>query len=243
MEDIAPGDSYAFIAVPNTIETDYPEIHRTEKRLDDILSAANIESGHGIEHARAVLMHAWAAISGLNLSHNEALSVLLGALLHDADDRKFFKDSHNAQDILSDYPHDVSAAALKMIELVSCSKNGNNVHDGPQWMLIPRYSDRLEAMGEIGVERCRSYTEATNRPYYNDDTPRAYTTEEVMAIATPERFEKYQIDGKSATMMDHFYDKLLHLRIITGIEYIDKLMEERHWYMVNYVVEFWNKHK
>jgi HD superfamily phosphodiesterase len=64
-----------------------------------------------------------------------------------------------------------------------------------------------------------------------------------MTIATPERFEKYQIDGKSATMMDHFYDKLLHLRIITGIEYIDKLMEERHWYMVNYVVEFWNKHK
>ena len=40
-------------------------------------------------------------------------------------------------------------------------------------------------------------------------TPRAKTEEELWAIATPERFAAYV--GASDSMVDHFYDKLLHL--------------------------------
>jgi uncharacterized protein len=214
-----------------------------EERLDKLLSTANIESGHGIEHARAVLNHARAAASEFDLRPEEYTAILLAALLHDADDRKFFKNSHNAEDILENCPKEIRELALEMIKLVSCSKNGNSVYGGPQWMLIPRYSDRLEAMGKIGVERCYSYMVATRRPEYGPDTPRAYSAEEVMQLATPERFMKYQETGNSATTIDHFLDKLLHLLIKTGIAYIDKIMEERHQYMVNYIIEFWKTHQ
>jgi hypothetical protein len=38
-------------------------------------------------------------------------------------------------------------------------------------------------------------------------TPRPKTAEEALAFASPERFAAY--DGTSASMLDHYYDKLL----------------------------------
>lgn len=42
-----------------------------------------------------------------------------------------------------------------MIELVSFSKNGNNIYkEDPIYFYIPRYADRIDAVGLIGLYRC-----------------------------------------------------------------------------------------
>mgnify|MGYP000650002360 CR=1 FL=1 len=77
-------------------------------------------------------------------------------------------------------------------------------------LLWPRWSDRLEAAGEIGVARCYLYNKHCKAPLSCSNTPRPKTVEEVWKLATPERFEAYQSNGGgSASMIDHYYDKLL----------------------------------
>lgn len=125
---------------------------------------------------------------------------------------------------------------LYMISLVGCSTNGNNVpieiiQSKSYHLLIPRWSDRLEAIGPMGVIRCYQYAIEQQQKYqkehlgggdddgqqrsflFSEHSPRPQSIEEIWKIATPERFEMYQVSGgKSSTdMISHYYDKLLHI--------------------------------
>ena len=129
--------------------------------------------------------------------------------------------------------------------MVSCSSNGNStagVDEQTEWMLIPRYADRLEAIGEIGLVRTWQYTLHKKRPLFLDSTPRPKTRAEVKEVATTERFDGYQNGVKSVSMMDHFYDKLLHLGVEGAIplrnSYIAEEARHRHEVMVEFVVQF-----
>ena len=212
------------------------------KLLINVLEHANVDSGHGIDHADIVVKHAEQALNHQDsLSDDEKLAVRLAALLHDADDSKFFPNSignSNANMILdsAELSDDIINLTIRMISLVSCSKNRNETVK-PAWLLIPRWADRLEAMGDIGIKRCFDYTMHTKRPLFLSSTPRATTPVELAMIATPERFAEYR--GKSASMMDHFYDKLLHLvNMKTNNEYLVTQAQLRHEVLVNYCLEF-----
>ena len=76
-------------------------------------------------------------------------------------------------------------------------------------MLFPRYADRLEAIGLIGVERTLEYTLKKGQPLFLEETAKGKTVDELNEIATKERYDSYV--SKSVSMFDHFYDKLLHL--------------------------------
>ena len=70
-----------------------------------------------------------------------------------------------------------------------------------------------------------------------ESTPRATTREELEKIATPERFKNYT--GKSLSMIDHYYDKLLHLsNMHTQNQYLLNEAKKRHDIMVNFCLEF-----
>lgn len=105
------------------------------------------------------------------------LALRLSALLHDADDKKYFqtdKTKDNARKIIAgalegstfDVAH-VTEEVLEMISYVSFSDNGNTIparaQKSPEF-LWPRYSDRLEAIGAIGAVRCWQYNEEVKRP-------------------------------------------------------------------------------
>lgn len=217
------------------------DIERTILQLTDLFEQANIDGGHGIDHALVTMYHATQAANEFDLTPEQRLAVLLAALLHDADDGKFWYNSKNAEMALQPYPEDVRKMVLEMIALVSCSKNGNNAYNGPQWMLIPRYADRLEAMGFGGIQRAYVYTLYVNKPIHTDSTPKAYCAQDVMAHATAERFHGYLHGVISDSMVDHFYDKLLHLNIHTGIKYIDTVMQARHKLLVDFVMDYWQQ--
>lgn len=125
---------------------------------------------------------------------------------------------------------------LYMIKLVSCSENGNSIppeilKDSSYHLLIPRWADRIEAVGAIGVIRCYQYTKENDRPLSNHIlSPKAKTAQEVWKYATPARFEKYcnSSDGGSDSddMISHYYDKLLHIakppKNIVRNQYLEK---------------------
>ena len=184
-----------------------------------------IKTSHGIEHVLKVYDHACKAISchAPSLGSEMSMKIKIAALLHDVDDSKYFPnhtDFENARSILKDAQVDQSETiqgVLLMIGLVSCSKNGNNVPESiiqnqDYHLLIPRWADRLEAVGAIGVVRCYQYNTEHGRPLCSENSPRAVTEEQVWKYATPERFVTYTKNGgHSDDMISHYYDKLLHI--------------------------------
>jgi uncharacterized protein len=183
-----------------------------------------IKVSHGISHVLAVHQHAVKAISchAPPLSSTESMEIQVTALLHDVDDKKYFpnhENYENARSILkaSNVPNDSCGKIVHMIQLVSCSANGNHVpqdiiDEGAFHLLIPRWADRLEAVGAIGVLRCYQYNREHDMAFSTPNSPRAQTEAEVWNYATQERFEAYQARGGSSTdMISHYYDKLLHV--------------------------------
>lgn len=194
-----------------------------EKRLGEILGG--VCASHGLEHALCVTQHTRGAIDAHNaaaastpIDDDARVLLLLASLLHDADDHKFFAPpSHNAETVLAHCSGGQASAeevafVLKLIDFVSCSKNGDTIppeaEAHPEY-LFPRYSDRLEALGEVGVRRCYKYNAGVGAPLYCATTPRPRTVEELRGYATEERFRAYK--GNSDSMLDHYFDKLLHL--------------------------------
>jgi uncharacterized protein len=212
--------------------------------LKDVLNKANVDSGHGIDHALIVLNHAKSALDVTNerLTDPQILAIQLAALLHDADDHKFFHNSDNVNYILNTVLHvdneennSIKEMVNNMILLVSCSKNRNFIVK-PDWLLIPRWADRLEAIGRIGIQRAIIYNQHNDRPIVLDTTVIANSPEELAVIATVSRFENYK--GVSDSLLDHMYDKVLHLSVETGNSYFDKLFKERHEEIVDFCLEF-----
>ena len=188
-----------------------------------------IKESHGRKHVMAVYNHALQALhyeTRSSLTVKDKREIVIATLLHDVDDNKYFPDhmdqslNQNATSILSRVGVTFQAAEriLMMINWVSCSKNGNTIPSEVQesdkyHMLIPRWCDRLEAVGKIGVYRCYQYTIESGGKLSSDESPRPKTEEEIWEkYATTERFENYQSrGGKSTDMISHYYDKLLHI--------------------------------
>ena len=187
--------------------------------------AHGVDDSHGLKHAQEVLAHADRALAASErpLTRERSLAVRLAALLHDADDRKYFGKHDtlvHATRILSEsgaaaFGEGVTAEVLFMIGVVSCSKNGNScpeqARDEPE-LLWPRWADRLEAAGEIGLARTFMHNTRSGEPLSCETTPRPANEAEAWALATEARFAEYQRSGgHSDSMMDHFYDKLLQV--------------------------------
>ena len=131
---------------------------------------------------------------------------------------------------------------IDMISLVSCSENGDSEPPFP-WMAIPRDCDRLEAIGEIGIKRCKDFMVEKKGLFHTDNTPIATTKQEVELAANPERFKAYMRGVKSASMIDHYYDKLLHIGkpecLRSQNPYILQEASRRNGVMTNYVIDYW----
>ena len=225
-------------------------------------SNPQIKASHGLSHALAVHGHAVSALARLSLSASDSTEIQAAALLHDVDDRKYFPESGggeggggpesltNARRLcaLSGISPPSVERICRMITWVSCSKNGNAVpsevsSSGAYQWLIPRWSDRLEAVGAIGVIRCYQFNKEKRRPLCSAGSPRATSAEQVFALATPGRFEQYiRSGGKSDDMISHYYDKLLHVArpppSIVRNSYLEEMAEESSRELVEVCVRF-----
>ena len=213
-------------------------------KLNNILTENNVCKSHGIDHAKSVYKNAQYALACDNiLNRYEKSAVLIASLLHDADDKKFFPNNNNNENsrlILTGKSLDFINLVIYMINLVSSSSNGDKIPNDVKdnlWMLIPRYSDRLEAIGEIGIVRCYQYGVTFKRKLFTDKTPRAKNENDIYEIATQKRYDSYC--GKSKSMIDHYYDKLLraHLFPIDNY-YLLNEAKKRNKYLINFIIDF-----
>ena len=229
--------------------------------LEHLMQIANVPSHHGIEHALAVLNHMNKALHENEYKINdrffhlyEILALQLAALLHDADDRKYFDSSDNFNNAINiinlilpidfDNKDFILTFTIESISYVSASKNGNDIPNRaieyPE-LLWPRYCDRLEAIGKIGVQRTIDYNYEINEPLFTDDTPRAKTYDDVIQFATPDRFIKYKKSGgHSDSAIDHFYDKLLHICDFGNCYniYLTEASLSRKQFLIDICIEF-----
>ncbi len=205
-------------------------------------TSKHIDATHGLAHMLTVLCHTEKALEAYIednkddqtklIEPKELLKVKLAALLHDIDDSKYFGETTgypNARTILSQTAHLGSIQLeptdiddiIEIIEWISSSKNGDRIPDkvlatGKEYLLYPRYADRLEAIGIIGLDRTLKYTlKLKNKGdpggiLFDEQTERATDESELFErVATEERYRSYS--SASRSMIDHFYDKLLRL--------------------------------
>lgn len=181
------------------------------KSFQSFMKTQQICKSHDFVHAHAVMENAKSAVINEPLTSFQKEAVILAALLHDADDKKFFpnnKNYENMRKILFDKHHEFVALVMEMIDLVSSSVNGDRMVE-EEWKLIPRYADRLEALGVIGIQRCYDYTKTIKNPLILPSTPCPENINQLWDIASIERYKQYK--GNSSSMIDHYYDKLLRL--------------------------------
>lgn len=211
--------------------------------LESIINKYDVCKSHGIEHAKTVMNNSFDALKSENtLSESDKEAVILASLLHDADDKKFFPNNihnENTREILSDKSNDFIELVIQMINLVSSSTNRDNIPDDikdKQWMLIPRYSDRLEAIGIIGIQRCYKYNMTTRAPLFIDSTPKLKTEEEIINLSL-KKYETYQ--GNSLSMIDHFYDKLIAICTFPiKNKYLEDEAAKRKQPLIDFVIYF-----
>jgi len=72
---------------------------------------------------------------------------------------------------------------------------------------------------------------------FTENTPRPKTEEEIWKIASIERYSKY--NGKSDSMIDHYYDKLLRSTYFPiRNEYFDNECNIRRKQLIHFILKF-----
>lgn len=200
-----------------------PEKDKLERTIVFVKeSLAQAESGHDWWHILRVWNNAIQLIEKRNC---DAFLVGLGVLLHDIADPKFHEGNteigpETAEKFLEKIT--VPKATIeKVIAIIryssfSASKAGLQQPDFIEFKMV-QDADRLDALGAIGIARTFNYGGFKNNPLY-----------------LPELKEN-QIDSST---IQHFHDKLFHLKELMNTPEAKAIAEERHKYMQGFVNQF-----
>ncbi|MGB9786199.1 MAG: HD domain-containing protein [Infirmifilum uzonense] len=82
-------------------------------------------------------------------------------------------------------------------------------------------ADRLDMIGAIGIARAFARGGWSNTPFYDPAKP-----------------PKNNYDGRSETVINHFYEKLLKIKDTLNTEPAKKIAEERHRFMLLFLERF-----
>lgn len=185
-------------------------------------SLTHAESGHDWWH----IVRVWN--NAMQLCKKRDCNVFLiglGVLLHDIADPKFYDGNteigpERTKAFLQKL--DVSDSIIKqVVDIVrfssfSASKSGLPQSDFIEFQIV-QDADRLDAMGAIGIARTFNYGGYKNNPLY-----------------LPE-LQEFQEDTST---IQHFYDKLFHLKELMNTPEAKAIAEERHKYMEDFVNRF-----
>ena len=155
--------------------------------------------------------------------------VRLSALLHDADDRKFFGDNGyaNARRFMDSesIPVDMQDHVCHVISQISFKGRDTVVPDTLEGMIV-QDADRLDAIGAIGIARTFAYGGSKGRMMHvPEESHKPDMSEE----------EYFSNEG---TSVNHFHEKLLLLKDMMNTDTARAIAESRHAYMVGFLEEF-----
>ncbi len=186
-------------------------------------------SGHDWWHIYRVWKNALAIC---DVEKGDRFVVQLAALLHDLDDWKFNADADETPRKARAWMEacgveaDVIERVCEIISRVSYKGAGvENTMNSLEGFIV-QDADRLDAIGAIGIGRAFAYGGYKNRLMYDPDSP----------PQLHETFEQYK-NSNSATI-NHFYEKLLLLKDLMNTSTAQKIAEQRHQVMVDFLEQF-----
>lgn len=154
--------------------------------------------------------------------------VALGALLHDADDKKLFSTENyaNARAILREYgaSPQLENAVIEVISTVSFG--GSSTIPATVEGRIVQDADRLDAIGAIGIARTFAYGGSHGTPMHDPGIPPriGMTTEEYRS--------------HKGTSLNHFYEKLFRLKETLNTHTAKEMALHRDAFLHRFVEEF-----
>jgi uncharacterized protein len=159
--------------------------------------------------------------------------IQLAALLHDIADFKFHDGDFSigpkvARDFLEDLKveKEVISHVCSIIEDISFKGSGEEKPMKTNEGRIVRDSDRLDAIGAIGIARCFAYGGHKGIPLHNPEIkPQIHQTKE-------------EYIKRQTSQINHFHEKLLLLKDLMLTNTGRKIAEERHRFMESYLDQF-----
>lgn len=208
-------------------------IKNTEKFVKDKMSGEG--SGHDWWHVYRVWRNA------VHIGKKEKADMFiveLGALLHDIADFKFHNGDDTAGARVSRAwleKQGVDEETIKHVcDIVKgVSFKGAKVKSELKTKegMVVQDADRLDALGAIGIARTFAYGGSKGREIYNPE----------IKVVKHESFEEYK--NSNSTSINHFSEKLLLLKDLMNTKAGEKMAEERHKFLKQYLDRFlkeWN---
>lgn len=216
-------------------ENDLEIINKTIEFVKKTLEGS--ESGHNWFHIERVMNNS-KLISQKTKENFHYLSVILGALLHDISDYKFNDGNEElggkiAENFLNSIKcgNEVVEKVKEIIEGVTFKGLKEKKKEISIECQIVQDSDRLDALGAIGIGRAFAYGGNKNREMYiPDEIPN-------------ENMDWKMYKNNNSCTLNHFYEKLFHLKDLMNTEEGKRLAQKRHEYMIEFVDRFkkeWN---
>ncbi|MDE7218559.1 MAG: HD domain-containing protein [Oscillospiraceae bacterium] len=185
-------------------------------------------SGHDFFHTLRVYKM---AVTIAEREGADLLTVQLAALLHDVDDVKLSPETHESKGKAVSFlqRHDVPQETMEKI----CQIAGEISFAGTD-TVVPQSlegkcvqdADRLDAIGAIGIARAFAYGGSHDRAMYDPDVP----------FKEGMNGEDYR--KSLSTTVNHFYEKLFHLRAMMNTDTAKAIAKARDAYMRAYIAEF-----
>lgn len=194
-------------------------------------------SGHDDKHVFRVYNTAMEFCNEIPEANQDLVAA--SALLHDCDDYKLFGEESarlltNTRRILagSGFDETFSNKCIEIIKTIGYSKRLSGIMPDSIEGKIVSDADMADATGLIGVIRCmeyRAYRSKGGEPFFNPD----YLPVEMDA-------QKYK-QIKSCPVVNHFFDKLFHLRDMALTEPGRRCLQKRHEVIVNFLKTYFDE--
>ncbi|MBM7840034.1 uncharacterized protein JOC54_003314 [Alkalihalobacillus xiaoxiensis] len=187
------------------------------------------KTGHDWHHIRRVTTIA----KQIAIEENANLFVVtLASLFHDLADDKIMPSEAEGIQLIEKWliEHQVDESTIAeisdIIKTISFSKGATLQSIEAK---IVQDADRLDAIGAIGVARTFQYAGAKGHAYYDP----------TLSVRENMTKEEYRLGKTSA--IHHFYEKLLKLKSQMHTNTAQKIAEERHQFMENFLEQFFHE--
>lgn len=213
-------------------------IIEAREHVIDIFSRFHIDASNSYKHAIAVMETATPALNEFKLNCDDYVSVIIACLFHGIDDKKNFKADGYPRVMMFFTGRDVSekmiAKIIKMISLVSFSKNGNTIDPKlPKWYYIPRDANRINCAGKKGIERVILYNKIISRPLIVSTNDFVRSLDELKRICDPD-------SDTDETSLMHFYKTNWFKRRVmaSGSRILTEKAEDAFDFLENWVIQY-----
>lgn len=193
----------------------------------------NAETGHDWWH----ILRVWNNTKLILESEKaDRLICELTALLHDIADSKFHDgDEHIGPRIAGEFLKslNLSSSIIEHVQNIilnmSYKASLGTVRFHSKELEIVQDADRLDAIGAIGIARAFNYGGFKNREIYNPE------------ITVNTNLDKESYKNTTAPTINHFYEKLLLLKDKMNTPTAQKIAQQRHSYMEEYLQQFYSE--